>query len=57
MSEEVGKFSQGSLSSTIIQDLIMFCCILKFDIEEEDNIEEYDLIPDEKQLRDEIQEA
>jgi len=27
MSEEVGKFSRGSLSSTTIQDLMMFRCI------------------------------
>ncbi|KAL2012476.1 hypothetical protein VTN00DRAFT_1 [Thermoascus crustaceus] len=57
MSEEVGKYSRGSLSSTTLQDLMMFRCMSKFDIEEEDNIEEYDLTPDEKQLRDEIQEA
>lgn len=36
---------------------MMFRCISKFDIEEEDEIEEHDLTPDEKQLRDEIREA
>lgn len=54
---DICHYRRGSLSSTTIQDLMMFRCISKFDIEEEDDIEEYDLTPDEKQLRDEIREV
>jgi len=55
---DICYYRRGSLSSTTIQDLMMFRCISKFGIEEEeDNIEEYDLTLDEKQLQDEIREA
>lgn len=36
---------------------MMFRCISKFDVEDDDDIEEDDLTLEEKQLRDEVREA
>jgi len=48
---DICYYRRGSLSSTTIQDLIIFRCSSKFDIEEEeDNIEGYDLTLDDKQV-------
>jgi hypothetical protein len=56
---DVCHYRRGSLNATTIQDLMMFRCISKFDLEKEDDLilDDPILTPEERQADDERREA